>query len=243
MKYVAAVVLACAFGTASAADGFYFGVSGGQARYEFERPPLMLSIVPPSAPAPILVAMPGLSELPPLAGFGSSPTPAVFERVEAFWIPGRDTEATSWNLLAGYRFSEFFAIEAAYHDFGSLSEHSPAIVPGPVPLVEVHSKMETTGASLALLGHLPLMEGWSLYVRLGALFADQKVTRRFPDSTFKDSYDSEAVLYGIGTDIELTARWSLRIDYQRYDGVGSGHGIGKADVELLSASVLFSLGG
>ncbi len=239
-RMAAATMVACAWGSACAADGFYFGASAGQATYDFE--PLRL---------PMLVGTPGLpvpdfSFNPPAAGWGPLPPSfsggVVFATpVEMFWGPGPDDEATTWNALVGYRFSPYLAIELAYHDFGTLREYRPSITIGQITTVEVRSKMESTGVALSLLGQLPITDQWSVYLRAGGLMADQEVTRRFPGSTFNESYDSEVFLYGIGTQLDIGSRWTARLDFQSYDDVGKGNGLGQADVESLTLSVLFRL--
>jgi OOP family OmpA-OmpF porin len=252
------MVLALALSTAGAvhaADSeFYFGASGGQARYDFE--PLRLTGPVVVVDGPVIT--PSLAA-EWLTAFRTSPTPQPFNSYAAvsglatpqrvFWIPGKDDESTSWNLLAGYRFFRYAAIELAYHDFGTLHEFSPARTIGPITTLEVKSELESTGATLSLLGELPITDRWSVFLRAGGLFADQDVTRRFNvnpligTSTAHESYHSEVFLYGIGTQFDFGAHWTVRLDFQRYDDVGKGNGVGEADIDVLTLGVLFRLGG
>lgn len=244
-RVVAASVLACVTATAGAADGFYFGVSAGQATYDFE--PLRLAapiVIPGPIPGGVFEPISGLRPAPvappflytgPVAGLVA----AAPQRV--FWVPGRDDEATSWNLLAGYQFSRYLSVELAYHDFGTLHEYSPSRTIGPITTLDVKSEMDSTGATLSLQGALPITDQWSVYLRTGGLFADQEVSRRIGTHHLNESYDSEVFLYGIGTQLDFGAHWTVRLDFQSYDDVGKGNGIGEADVELLSLGVLFRL--
>lgn len=232
-RMLAATLFACVGLTAQAADGFYFGVSGGEAKYDFEPPDLpAISVL---APSPSL-------QPPPLAGWSAtSPVIGIAVPYELYWVPSSDDEATTWSALVGYRFSSYLAIELAYQNFGTLHHYSPSITIGQVTSLEVKSKMESTGVALSLLGQLPITDRWSVYVRAGGLVADQEVTRRLPTVTLNESYDSEVFLYGIGTQFDVGSRWTARLDFQSYDDVGKGNGLGQADVDSLTLSVLFRL--
>jgi len=255
MRTILLAVALSAAGAANAADsGFYFGASGGQARYDFE----------PLRPGGAILVATSPNVTPSLAAdwftrFRTSAAPAPFNPStpvsglaypqRAFWIPGKDEESTSWNVLAGYRFFRYAAIELAYHDFGTLHEFSPSRTIGTVTTLEVKSELESTGATLSLLGELPITAGWSVFLRAGGLFADQDVSRRISGSplvatsTSHESYDSEVFLYGIGTQLDFGAHWTVRLDFQRYDDVGKGNGLGEADVDVLTLGVLFRLAG
>lgn len=252
MRVVASLFLLGTAATAGAADnGFYFGVAGGQARYDFEPmripqlagwgpivPGGVLTVTPPNV-VPVFGMTPSL----PVPGESFYRAVAA-EPLRVFWIPGQDDEATTWNVLAGYRFLRYAAVEIAYHDLGTLHDYSPARSIGPLTTIEVKSVMESTAATLSLLGELPITDMWSVYLRAGGMFADQEVSRRFGSSAhFNESYDSEVFLYGIGTQLDFGAHWTVRLDFQRYDDVGKGNGIGEADVDSLTLGVLFRLGG
>jgi opacity protein-like surface antigen len=239
MQVLTSLLLLGAAAMASAADnGFYFGATGGQASYDFDRfraPVATLGGWGSNVP-PVLIVSPNPSVIPPPA-FGVLAEPRA-----VFWIPGEDEEATSWSALVGYRFTRYVAVELAYHDLGTLHEYSPPRVTGPITTIEVKTEMESTGATLSLLGQLPITEQWSVYLRAGGLFADQDVSRRVASSKFDESYDSEVFLYGIGTQFDFGAHWSVRLDFQRFDDVGKGNGVGEADVDALTLGVLFRLG-
>ena len=252
MKQAIVLILLASAATAvqAAENGFYFGVSGGQASYDFEPigplagfgafpgpplgplPPEVVPTFNPFTP----VTNPG--RLPPTSYVAAGP---FISASELFWIPGKDDESTAWSALAGYRFFRYAAVELAYHDFGTLHELSPSRTIGPITTVEVKSDLESKGATLSLLGELPITSYWSVFVRAGGLFADQDVSRRIGNTSFKDSYDSEVFLYGLGTEVTFAKQWTVRLDFQRYDDVGKGHGIGEADIDVLALGVLFRL--
>ncbi len=251
MRSIVSVVLLAAFATANAADsGFYFGAAGGQARYDFE--PMAIPafadirfVTPGSVPTPVATApVIRLNSDYPVLAAGVYSARAYAGPIEVFWIPGEDDKATTWNVLAGYRFLRYVAIELAYHDLGTLHEYSPARTIGLLRTVEVKAEMESSAVTLSLLGQLPITDRWSVFLRAGGVYADQHVSRRIGSGDhFSDSYDSEVFAYGIGTQLDFGSHWTVRLDFQRYDDVGKGNGIGEADVDSLTLGVLYRLGG
>ncbi len=120
--------------THAADQGFYFGASGGQAKYDFALPAL-----PPGV----------IGFLPPVAGFVQdtivfrpSPVdpifiaPAPIIGAAAFvaarpvlWLPGEDDEGTSWSVGGGYRFNRYLALGASYVNLGTLNATHTVGVP------------------------------------------------------------------------------------------------------------------
>lgn len=258
VRILAALLLVGTAATAGAADsGFYFGAAGGKARYDFEpiRPPVTVI-----GPAAGWEAPPVLTYLPPtfIQAWSTCSCPpdslilidpnvisVAIEPQAVYWLPGKDDEATTWSVQAGYRFSRYLAAELAYHNLGTLREYQPertlnSVIPVMIP--EMAAEMESRGASFALVGQLPLTDLWSIYVRAGGLFVEQEVQYRSGTSRFNDTYDSEVLLYGLGTQVDLGKHWSVRLDFQRFDDMGKGNGIGQSDTDALTLNVLFRLG-
>jgi opacity protein-like surface antigen len=238
-RVLACMVLCAAAKVGCAADsGFYFGVNGGQAEYDFARPDI--GLISFGAP-PLAAIAPSLNPIagPPAFGVGAESFIAI--PIEAFWFPGEDEKATSWSGLVGYRIFRYAAIELAYQDLGTLHEYSPPRQGIFFAVPEVKRELESSGATLSVLGQLPIIGGWSVLLRAGGLFVDQDVTIRSGSNAFTDSLDSEAFLYGIGTQFDFGSHWTARLDFQHYDDVGKGHGIGEADVDVLSLGVIFRL--
>jgi opacity protein-like surface antigen len=246
--FALALLLGAARSVAAADSGFYFGVSGGQAKYDFEPLPNLIVTTPivpfPTVPGAFAPVPRFQTPLNPFIGVPNASFIGTYaEPVELFWIPGDDDEATAWNLLAGYRFFRFAAVELSYSNLGTLHEYQPSrTLLSTIVLPEVRSEMESAGATLSVLGILPITEQWNVFLRAGGLFVDQDVTRTSGGGPkFSESYDSESWLYGIGTQVDFGSHWTVRLDFQRYDDVGKGNGIGEADVDVLALGVLFRL--
>ncbi len=239
--YAGALILfaSTAFG---AEPGFYFGVSGGQATYDFDPPP------------PILIAIPGGAFVPPVFGFDPRPIPTfplnplnpvavVGFAQPLFWSPTDDHEASAWGVTAGYRAGRYFAFEVSYLNLGKLEATDTVLLPpfGGGGTATLHRELETSGPALAAMGILPLSASWELYLRAGILFADSKLRTAIGASSNSTTFGSEAATLGAGAQFNWGGHWSARMEFQRHFEVGGGDFATDADVDLLSLGVLFRL--
>ena len=170
---------------AHAADrGFYFGASGGQAKYDFNvpaAPVAAIGLLPPVAgfvPDPTFVFSPG-----PGNPVFIAPVPGSCIRgcsAAVLWLPGDDEEGTSWGVDAGYRFNRYLARR------GELCEPRNARTPRtPVNMLPFlgggtltfHRELETDAVRRWLhSASCRSSDSWELFVRAGILFADTDLT-------------------------------------------------------------------
>lgn len=241
MEFVGKVVLLsmcfCAQ-TALAADrGFYFGLSGGQAKYDFSyEPPRLLASSPLISPQ-----LDSAAFLTPAFPMGSDAVVAAVS-VRAFWLPGEDDKANAFSGLIGYRIFRYAAVEMTYAHLGTLHEYQPASGLTPTTTSPaLTSELETSALTVSALATLPLTERWDAYIRGGALLAKQKVSHSWSGANEETTYGSDSLLYGVGMQFDFGVHWTARLDFQRYDSVGKNNGIGEADVDIWSFGVLFRL--
>lgn len=236
---VCALLILSASAAQGADQGFYFGASAGQAKYDFDGLPPFAAIIPVVSFIPIGTVP---SPIPPFLAPG--PVSAVaFDARPVLWLPGDDDEGTAWSVTAGYRVNRYLAVEASYVNLGTL-EATRSIV---LPLIlgggtlGFHRELETSGPALAAFGILPLSDSWELYVRAGILFADSELTTAINGNSNKTSFDSEATTLGAGAQFDWGGHWSARLELQRSLGVGGGDVANEADVDGLSLAVLYRL--
>lgn len=220
----------------AADSGFYFGVFGGRADYEFESPAPAAGVID----VPIIDASPGPwsgAEIPAIA-IDVNPR-AIFLPIG--WLPDSgDDESTSWGVTAGYRIVRYAAVELNYLNFGTLKA-SDTIDLYPVGTTEFRRELEVTGPTLSAIGTLPIVGGWSAYARIGVLFADMTSKSWLGTASGETSFASQNLLWGAGTQFDWGDHWSVRLDFQRFESVGDVFQAGKADIDLLTLGVLFRL--
>ena len=133
-----------------------------------------------------------------------------------------DKADRSYSLAAGFRFSPYLAVEAAYLDLG----RSSYLVEGQDGAAVLG--FGSRGAALSLLGSWPLTRNLAFEARGGFYFADSKM-RAWVSATF-DLLEGEleslgagaagnpAVLLGAGVVQSFGKNWALRVGYDYLSG-------------------------
>lgn len=236
MKAVMAL-MCCMLGTAAwgADSGFYFGVLGGISDYKFESPRVPNALQPEVSftPDPSWFTNPPPAVSAPIIGGGVAFLPVG-------WLPGDDSDGSAWGATAGYRIVRYAAVELNYLNLGTLKD-AETIPVFPVSSTELRKELETTGPTLSVLGTLPVVGGWSVYARVGVLFADMNLKTSIGVATGDTSFASRNMLWGAGTQFDWGDHWSVRLDFQRFESVGEVFEAGEADIDLFTLGVLFRL--
>jgi len=107
---------------------------------------------------------------------------------------------TSFALLGGYSFNEYFAAELAYSDFGS-KDYSGINV-------------KSSAWSISGVGSYPFNEQFSVFAKLG--FA----TTKLEGTGFSSETDTD-MTYGLGGQFNVNKQIGIRLGYDVYK-VGSG---------------------
>ena len=132
-----------------------------------------------------------------------------------------DTTDHGYRLSGGYGFSRYLTLEASYVDFGKVSTRSCISLVCPVGAT---TEIKAHAFSLDGLGHLPLGESWSLFIRAGAnrghLETDYVYGSVSADTT---SFDA-----GFGADYRFSEAWKLRMQFVQYQNLGSSGPAGTA---------------
>lgn len=102
------------------------------------------------------------------------------------------------ELLGGYKFNPFIAVEASYLNFGRFG--------GEIATADVD------GWTIAAVGAYPLMENWNAYAKIGMLFSNVDV--QMTDLSASDSDDQ--LFIGIGVRYTLLDPISLSLEYNRH---------------------------
>lgn len=218
--------------SAAAEPGFYFGVLGGEAQYEFNGLPRLAIIVPEaSLPSPPPIFTP----VPPFTGVIS-----VAVRAGPVWFAGDDDSDTSWGALMGYQITPHVAAELNYLHLGKLEARDPLLLFGG-GATTFYRALETSGPTLSVLGMLPLTDAWDAYLRAGILFADMEVTNTIGASSETSTFGAEAPVWGGGVRFNWGEHWSARLDYQYVDALGDRDDVGEADIEVITLGILYRL--
>lgn len=126
--------------------------------------------------------------------------------------PYADAEGDAWKLFAGIRMGRHLAIEVGHHDLGE-----QRCCRG---FADLGFASAVDGVSAAALGRWPLGR-WAPFVKVGVLAWEedgQFITLIGPTPRSADGTD---LLLGAGFDLELTARFAIRGEWERYEFGGT----------------------
>jgi OOP family OmpA-OmpF porin len=119
-----------------------------------------------------------------------------------------DASSTAYRLTVGWRFSDYLAVEAGYHNFGDFDQTLD------ISGTPIDVSLKADGFTFGGVGSLPLGDRFGLFARAGAFFWDgdadiNNVTQATPEDT--------NLYLGVGARLALTERLSLTADASRYD--------------------------
>lgn len=139
-------------------------------------------------------------------GFGSAKLDESFDG-----LSGSD-DSIALRLGVGWKFSEHFALEAGYQDFGDF-EYRLDISNQPANSGQSRNKakLSADGFTFGAIGYLPLKERLSLYGRAGMYFWDGNaeinfVSQASPEDT--NPYFGVGLSYAISEKVHLIGDWT-----------------------------------
>lgn len=136
-----------------------------------------------------------------------------------------DDTASGHRLFAGFG-NRQAALELGYFDLGKVGgSFGPNTV-----------SVAADGFDVSGVFGVPLGRAASIYTRLGLYHASSKVSSNFG---FGMSASNTDLTFGVGFRFDPSERVALRLEWQRYNGVGDAS-IGESEVDMLSAGVLVS---
>lgn len=141
-----------------------------------------------------------------------------------------DDSDTAWKIFGGLEVNEYISMEVGYADMGKVKYTSTT--------TGTNGTREVDGMTLRLIGSYAINPSVSLFATGGMniLHADMKTTPGASEDT------DVAWSAGLGMQYNFTKSMGLRVEWERYFEVGSSSfngGTGEADVDLISAGVVF----
>ncbi|ERS91877.1 outer membrane beta-barrel protein [Halomonas sp. PBN3] len=170
------------------------------------------------------------------AGLGYSKLDnSTFDELDSLGLSTDDSD-TGYKLFVGYQFNPNFAVEASYLDFGDFTSDATVTDGTNVATADIDASAE--GFGFALVGKLPIQNGFSVHGKLGMIAWDGDLsgTARLNGDIIYDgaaSEDGTDPFYGIGAEYEVE-RILMRAEFERYDISESGEDF---EIDMISASI------
>lgn len=134
-----------------------------------------------------------------------------------------DDKDTGWRLFGGYEFAEYWGAEFGYMDLGKATSGTAAV--------------EIEGIDIVLTGTYPIDDKFGVFAKLGVYFLDADL--RDPLGVSQDT-DSSGLTFGFGGSLKIDENFSLRAEWQLFDGLGERAVTGVSDLEFLSIGVVYT---
>lgn len=138
-----------------------------------------------------------------------------------------DDKDTAYKLYGGLEVNEFLSMEFGYVDLGK-STYSGA----------VSGKRDTRGMSVQIVGTYALSPKFTLLGKGGFGILHTEVDGTVVASNSEADTDLEWSL-GLGAQYNFTKKVGMRVEWERYFNVGDATTTGEADVDLITAGVVF----
>lgn len=140
----------------------------------------------------------------PYVGLGAGRTQASASLDTGTNLFSIDTDDTAWRVLAGYRFSPYFAFEATYSDYGEFADDAAG----------ERLTVGLRGVTPWLVATLPL-GGFELLARFGYFINTHEFELRTPTDRIRVSSSRDSISWGAGFGAMLGRRINLRLEYER----------------------------
>lgn len=180
--------------------------------------------------AALAVPLAGLGEQAPLRGwyFGGGPAlNNVFTNEDSDYGYGsseRGSSDTGFIINGGYRFNRYLAIEAGYIDGAEPRFQSIAFGPGGNLLYETDITQQTEAIEASVIGILPFLKIWEVYIKTGIAAWDATARQRLtpfsgvgaPAIERTVERDGVDLLVGVGFGVTLWRHVHLRFEGQAF---------------------------
>lgn len=162
-------------------------------------------------------------------------------------VGGSMSTASGYDLLAGYRLSPHWALEAGYLDMGSV-DYSNAFFGVDLNTFSQIS-VDTKGFALSMVGTIPFGDTWSGFVTVGAADSRTQVTTTSESvsptlgthsSSTSESASKVALDYGVGVQADTGGAWVFRLGWRRLNNVGKTDSTGTGDIDFVFVAALYS---
>jgi hypothetical protein len=161
-----------------------------------------------------------------------------------------DEQSTGWSVGGGYRFSRYLAIEVGRMDLGDKTfvSETPVLLSLSNTIVRrlVHTRVESKGAYVALIGSISINDHWEPYATFGRFRAETKSTLRarttpslggnFLPSEFETSLSDNTTetLFALGLRYTIGNHYAIGLEAMAIPDLGSEEVTDEGDLKSLS---------
>ena len=154
-----------------------------------------------------------------------------------------DDSDTGFGATLGYRVNENFAAELSYVDLGEVSYDASNEQANPANESFALSS-SAAGPVFSLLGILPVGERFEVYGRAGLALmdVDGEAAATIGDVVTRDSASTTRsnFMFGAGGQFNISERFGIQLEWDRYVEVGSEDITGESDIDLFALGLRYN---
>ena len=157
-----------------------------------------------------------------------------------------DKMSNVWWANAGYLFTPYIGIDAAFIHLGEIKYLTAATLTGlgGNQSLSTWNEITSRGPALSLLLRLPLAESFAADLRIGDYYGkatwDNSLAVGSSSSFASASKSSSSLLAGVGGSYIIGGHWSVRLDYLRVNQTGDNNNVGKFSVNVGTVGVSYT---
>ena len=144
------------------------------------------------------------------------------------------------KIFGGFQYNQFLGGEVAYSDLSEANVSFAATLP---TATTISLDSDAGALSLALVGGFPLNRDFLVFAKLGAHYWNVDATRTVVTSgaTATANADENGVdlLVGVGSNFVITPQVELRVEWERFLGIGSPTAGTDGDVDFVNMGFLY----
>ena len=138
-----------------------------------------------------------------------------------------DNSDTSYKIFGGYQFNKNFALEAAYIDISQVTAEDGS------------SKLtvESTAFNLSAVGIAPISDAVDFFGKIGVMSWETKAEVSGLLVSSNEASGSD-ITFGLGFDFGLGEHFALRLEAERFNGVGDESTAGQSSITFISLGAI-----
>ncbi len=149
----------------------------------------------------------------------------------------KDESGTGFKIFVGHQYNRNFAFEAGYTDLGKFRVTRDVTAPAALVGSAV-ADIKASGLNLDAVGTLPLQGGFSLFGKIGTIYATTRTSLATSGGIIAGGTNARHSdwlwKWGLGARYNFSNTMGVRLEYERYNDIPNDGAIGKADVGMWS---------
>lgn len=154
--------------------------------------------------------------------------------------------ATPWDVMVGYKFMKYLAVELAYYDLGN-ADYKAKVYDSETDLEagSVKAQWEASGWPVSLVGIWPINDQFDVFGKVGFFMGDVKLSGKAKGFTSAEkiggsnSENSNEFIGGVGADWHFMDKWTARAEWQAMPSLGNNK-VGDGNWNDLQFNVIYS---